>query len=124
MRATLVLRVGLVWLLAGVALASVHPLFALDPISFGDEWRFLRGDTGPSEPANTWRQAGLWRKSSFGTQSERGARYGERILTVCATCRLQGRSIIAYLRDACRCHLNAMPAPLPINTATQSAKVA
>jgi transposase len=35
------------------------------------------------------RQAVLWRKSSFGTQSERGARYVERILTVCATCRLQ-----------------------------------
>jgi len=59
----------------------------------------------------TVRQAVLWRKGSFGTQSERGARYAERILSVCATCRLQGRSIIAYLRDACRCHLNGVPAP-------------
>jgi len=45
------------------------------------------------------RQAVLWRKGSFGTQSERGARYAERILTACATCRLQGRSIIDYLHD-------------------------
>ncbi len=90
-------------------------------------WTFVRN--ARVEPTNNAaervvRQAVLWRKSSFGTQSERGARYVERILTVCATCRLQGRSIIAYLRDACRCHLNAIPAPLLINTATQSAKVA
>lgn len=51
------------------------------------------------------RQGVLWRKSSFGTQSERGARYVERILTVCATCRLQGQSAIEYLRNACCCHL-------------------
>ncbi len=70
------------------------------------------------------RQGVLWRKSSFGTQSERGARYVERILTVCATSRLQRRSIIAYLRDACRCHLNDLPAPLLINTATLPAKTA
>jgi len=57
------------------------------------------------------RQGVLWRKSSFGTQSERGARYVERILTTCATCRLQGRSVIEYLRDACRCHLDGIPAP-------------
>lgn len=57
------------------------------------------------------RQAVLWRKGSFGTQSERGSRYVERILTVCATCRLQGRSIIEYLRDTSRCHLNSVPVP-------------
>lgn len=70
------------------------------------------------------RQAVLWRKGSFGTQSERGARYAERILTACATCRLQGRSIIAYLRDACHCHLNGLPAPslMPeITTLTKTA---
>ena len=63
------------------------------------------------------RQGVLWRKTSFGTQSERGARYVERILTVCATCRLQGRSTIDYLRDACCCHFAGMPAPLLIQSA-------
>ena len=62
------------------------------------------------------RQAVLWRKSSFGTQSERGARYVERILTVGATCRLQGRSTIEYLRQACNCHLSGIPAPSLINS--------
>ncbi len=57
------------------------------------------------------RQAVIWRKMSFGTQSKRGANYAERILTVCATCRLQGRSIIAYIRNACHCHSHNLPAP-------------
>ena len=68
------------------------------------------------EPTNnlaerTIRQAVLWRKGSFGTQSERGAGYAERILSVCATCRLQRRSLIEYLRQACRCHLDGLPVP-------------
>jgi transposase len=70
------------------------------------------------------RQAVLWRKGSFGTQSERGARYAERILSVCATCRLQGRSVIEYLRHACRCQLEGISTPSLINTAGRLAKTA
>lgn len=82
-------------------------------------WTFV--NDARVEPTNnraerTIRQAVLWRKGSFGTQSERGARYVERILTVCATCRLQGQSVIAYLRDACHCHLNGVPVPSLIKT--------
>ena len=90
-------------------------------------WTFVRDQE--VEPTNNAaervvRQAVLWRKGSFGTQSERGARYVERILTVCATCRLQGRSVIEYLRDACRCHLNGIPAPSLIKTAGNLARTA
>jgi transposase len=62
------------------------------------------------------RQGVLWRKGSFGTQSPRGARYVERMLTVCATCRLQERSIIDYLRCACHHYQKgiAVPSLLPI----------
>jgi len=70
------------------------------------------------------RQAVLWRKGSFGTQSDRGARYAERILSVCATCRLQGRSIIEYLREACHCHLNGHPVPSLLPAAVPLAKTA
>lgn len=70
------------------------------------------------------RQAVLWRKGSFGTQSDRGARYAERILSVCATCRLQDRSIIEYLCEACYCHLNGHPAPSLLPTAVPLAKTA
>jgi len=90
-------------------------------------WTFVRDRS--VEPTNNIaerivRQAVLWRKSSFGTQSERGGRYVERILTVCATCRLQGRSVIEYLRDACRCHLDGNPAPSLIKTPSNLAKTA
>ncbi|MCK4628697.1 MAG: transposase [Sedimentisphaerales bacterium] len=83
-------------------------------------WTFVKDKN--VEPTNNFaeqlvRQGVLWRKSSFDTQSERGARYVERILTVCATCRLQGRSIIEYLRQACHCRLNGISAPnLIVNT--------
>jgi len=70
------------------------------------------------------RQGVLWRKGSFGTQSERGARYVERILTVSATCRLQGRSVIEYLHNACRCHLDGIPVPSLIKPAGSSTKSA
>jgi transposase len=81
------------------------------------------------EPTNnqaerTIRQAVLWRKGSFGTQSERGARYVERILTVRATYRLQRRNLIEYLRVACRCHLIGVPVPLLIQKTDYSAKSA
>lgn len=77
-------------------------------------WVFVRDEH--VEPTNNAaeqiiRQAVIWRKMSFGTQSKRGAHYAERILTVCATCRLQGRSIIAYIRNACHCHSNNQSAP-------------
>jgi len=90
-------------------------------------WTFVQDRT--VEPTNNIaerivRQAVLWRKSSFGTQSERGARYVERILTVCATCRLQGRSVIEYLRDACRCHLDGIAAPVLIKPIGDLAKTA
>jgi transposase len=70
------------------------------------------------------RQAVLWRKGSFGTQSERGRRYVERILTVCATCRLRERSVIEYLRDVCYCHLNDIPVPSLIKIAGDLTKSA
>jgi transposase len=90
-------------------------------------WTFVRDVL--VEPTNNRaerviRQAVLWRKGSLGTQSERGARYAERILSVCATCRLQGRSIIAYLRDACRCPRDGRPVPSLIPTILNPAKIA
>ena len=77
-------------------------------------WTFVRNPQ--VEPTNNAaeqiiRQAVLWRRTSFGTKSKRGALYVERMLTVCSTCRLQGRSIIEYLRKACYCHANNRSVP-------------
>lgn len=46
------------------------------------------------------RHAVCWRKTSYGTASERGSRFVERILTVIASCRSQGRSVLDFLTQA------------------------
>jgi transposase len=43
----------------------------------------------------------LWRKNSFGTQSEAGSRFVERIMTVVATLKQQQRNALDYLTEAC-----------------------
>ena len=43
------------------------------------------------------RYAVIWRRTSGGTASESGSRFVERMLTVVATCRQQGRNIQEYL---------------------------
>lgn len=77
-------------------------------------WTFV--DTTGVEPTNNaaervLRQAVLWRKKSFGSRGPAGSRYVERILTVVASCRLQGRNVLEYLTAACRTALKHGPVP-------------
>jgi hypothetical protein len=77
-------------------------------------WTFIEVDG--IEPTNNaaeraLRPAVIYPKLSFGTQSEAGSRFVERILTTCETCRLQGRSIFGYLSDAIAAHRTHQPAP-------------
>jgi transposase len=51
------------------------------------------------------RHAVIWRKTSFGTQSEAGSRFVERILTAVITLRKQERNVLEYLADACQARL-------------------
>lgn len=57
----------------------------------------------------------LWRRVSFGTQSERGNLFVERMMTVSATCRQQERNVLEYVTAAVRAHLQreAIPSLLP-----------
>ncbi|MBN9119575.1 MAG: IS66 family transposase [Planctomycetes bacterium] len=57
------------------------------------------------------RHAVCWRKTSYGTDSDRGSRFVERVLTVLASCRQQGRSVLAFFTDAILAARNGMPAP-------------
>lgn len=50
------------------------------------------------------RHAVCWRKTSYGTDSERGSRFVERILTVVASCRTQGRDVMEFLTRAITAH--------------------
>jgi transposase len=61
------------------------------------------------------RHAVIMRKVQGGTQSEHGDHWIERILSVTETCRLQGRSKLAYLIEAATAahHGRAAPSPLP-----------
>jgi len=53
----------------------------------------------------------LWRKGSYGTQSERGSRFAERMLTAKHCLRAQGRDLLAFLVEALRAHVHGHPPP-------------
>jgi transposase len=77
-------------------------------------WTFVDDDR--IEPTNNaaeqaLRHAVIWRKLSFGTQSARGSRFVERLLTVIETCRRQRRNTFAWLTDTVRAHQNTQPTP-------------
>jgi transposase len=53
----------------------------------------------------------LWRKRSFGSQSERGERFAERVMTAVRTARKQGKSVLAFLIGSVTAHRDGTPAP-------------
>jgi len=68
-------------------------------------WTFV--DQEGVEPTNNaaeraLRRGVIWRRRSFGTQSENGSRFVERILTVVITLRQQNRDVLDYLAEACK----------------------
>lgn len=77
-------------------------------------WTFL--DVEGVEPTNNaaeraLRPAVIWRKLSFGTQSARGSRFVETILTVVETCHRQSKNSWNYLTAALQAHFASQPAP-------------
>jgi transposase len=80
------------------------------------EWLWTFTEIQGIEPTNNTaeralRPAVIYRKLSFGTQSEAGSRFIERMLTVCETCRLQNRSVFQWLTTAVEARLQNRPAP-------------
>ena len=70
------------------------------------------------------RRAVLWRRRSFGTQSEVGSLFVERILTAVTTLRQQRRDVLDYLTAACAAAIRKEPAPslLPLTSPALSAR--
>ena len=69
------------------------------------------------EPTNNYAERGLrgaviYRKLSLGSQSERGEHTIERLLSASITCRLQRRSLFAYLADVLTAKARGDPIPL------------
>ncbi len=78
-------------------------------------WTFAAVDG--VEPTNNHAERGLrgaviHRKLSLGSQSEAGERTIERLLSASISCRLQGRSLFAYLTDALTASIRGDPIPL------------
>ncbi len=77
-------------------------------------WRFVV--TEGVEPTNNHaerllRRGVLWRKNCYGSRSEAGCRFVERLLTVVQTRRLQERSVLRYLYEALVAHRSGLPSP-------------
>jgi transposase len=77
-------------------------------------WTFAQVDG--VEPTNNaaeraLRPGVLWRKGCFGTQSEAGSRFVERLLTVRATCRQHDKHLLSFLTAAVDACWSGQPAP-------------
>jgi transposase len=77
-------------------------------------WTFVERDG--VEPTNNHaerelRAFVLWRKRSFGSQSERGDRFAERLMTVAHTARKQSMNVLEFLTACCVAALDRTPAP-------------
>jgi len=77
-------------------------------------WTFTHTDG--VEPTNNHAERGLrgaviYRKLSLGSQSEQGERTIERLLSASVTCRLQRRSLYAYLTDVLTASIRGDPIP-------------
>ena len=78
-------------------------------------WTFV--EVEGVEPTNNRAERALrgpviHRKLSLGSQSERGETTIQRLLSTSVTCRLQGRSLFAYLADVLGARVRGDPAPL------------
>jgi transposase len=77
-------------------------------------WTFVRVEG--IEPTNnvaerSLRHAVLWRKVSYGTQSERGSRFVASMLTVLMSCQQQSRNALEYLTACCQAFSANRPIP-------------
>lgn len=79
-------------------------------------WTFVEVDG--VEPTNNraergLRHAVLYRRLSQGSHSTQGALATERLLSAAISCRLQGRSLFAYLAEVAQASIRGRPAPAP-----------
>lgn len=77
-------------------------------------WTFV--DVDGVEPTNNHaerelRAFVLWRKRSFGAQSDRGNLFAERLMTVVHTARKQRKDVLAFLTACCQAQLDGTRAP-------------
>ena len=77
-------------------------------------WTFVTHDG--VEPTNNHgelelRDFVLWRKRSFGSQSERGERFAERMMTAVRTARKQGKDVLDFVVASITAHVHGITPP-------------
>ena len=90
-------------------------------------WTFVQ--VAGVEPTNntaerSLRPGVLWRKGSFGTQSEKGSRFVESMMTIVTTLKQQQRHVLAYLTAACEAALWGEAAPSLLPASVQKSQAA
>jgi len=90
-------------------------------------WTFVQVDG--VEPTNNTaeralRPGVLWRKGSFGTQSEEGSRFVANMMTVVATLKQQQRNVLEYLTAAHEAALRGEAAPSLLPKSAQKSQAA
>ena len=111
------LRIEIADLLIDGEMCEMSPMSGICKRLLAEEehlWTFITHEG--IEPTNNAaeravRQGVLWRKISFGTQSETGSRFAERIMTVVATLKQQRRDVLDYLTKACEAANWGLQAP-------------
>lgn len=103
-------------LLRGVFSGNPKLVGMCEPLYDHRDWLWTFLHVAGVEPTNNvseraLRPAVIWRKLSFGTQSARGSRFVETILTVVETCHRQSRNSFEYLTAAIHAHFAEQPAP-------------
>jgi transposase len=83
-------------------------------------WTFV--DHEGVEPTNNEAERELrafviWRKRCFGTQSDRGNLFAERLMTVAHTARKQRRNVLGFLTACCRAHCEKTATPSLLDSA-------
>ena len=94
----------------GWAAKVCRRLLAIEPTL----WRFATAEGVPphnNAAERALRHGVIWRKTSFGTDSEAGSRYVERMLTAVETCRQSGKDVLGFLVGCLRARLEGTAAP-------------
>jgi transposase len=86
-------------------------------------WTFVTHES--VEPTNNHgelevRDFVLWRKRSFGSQSERGERFAERVMTAVRTARKQGKNVLDFIVCSVTAYVDSTPPPQLIHSAASA----
>jgi hypothetical protein len=97
---------------------TCHRLLQIEPAL----WLFVSVEG--LEPTNNdseraLRPAVIWRRLSFGAQTEHGSQFVSRMLTVVTTLRSQSRNVLEYMTDACQRAREGKTAPSLLPKITQ-----